>query len=106
MAIRNITTKKELDKIFSNSKEALIVIDFYAAWCGPCKLVAPHFQKFSQKYTDVVFIKVDIDDADELAELYEIKVMPTFYFIKNGVTITSLEGNCVDEIKATIENHK
>uniref|UniRef100_A0A0K0E755 Thioredoxin n=1 Tax=Strongyloides stercoralis TaxID=6248 RepID=A0A0K0E755_STRER len=106
MTLKNVTEKSELNKIFNTSSGSLIVIDFYASWCGPCKLIAPHFAKMAQQYTDVVFIKIDVDEAEDLAELYDIKVMPTFYFIKNNATLAVLEGNCVDDIKKNIETHK
>ncbi|CEF60816.1 Thioredoxin family and Thioredoxin-like fold domain and Thioredoxin domain-containing protein [Strongyloides ratti] len=106
MSVKHVTSKSELDKIFSASKGSLIVLDFYASWCGPCHLVAPQFSKMAKKYTDVVFIKIDVDEAEDLAELYDVKVMPTFHFIKDDVTITVLEGNCVEEIKKNIEMHK
>lgn len=62
------------------------VIDFYATWCGPCKRVAPIFEKLAQEYNGKVdFYKVDTDKNQKLAMILQIKNIPTMYFMKAGV---------------------
>lgn len=69
----------------------LILIDFHALWCGPCKMIAPELAKMAVENPDVVFLKVDVDEVDELAQEYGISAMPTFIFLKNGEKVWLLE---------------
>ncbi|QBQ07352.1 thioredoxin [Spiroplasma gladiatoris] len=60
------------------------VVDFYADWCGPCKMFAPLFDQVSQEATDSNFIKVNVDELREVADKYEIKSIPTVVKFENG----------------------
>merc|ERR1712224_793749 len=62
----------------------LVVVDFHATWCGPCKMIAPHIVEMDGKMDNVVFLKVDVDEAEDVAAEYNISAMPTFVFIKDG----------------------
>ncbi|KAL3926760.1 MAG: hypothetical protein SGPRY_003150 [Prymnesium sp.] len=57
---------------------SLVVIDFHASWCGPCKFVAPRYHTLAQKLPDVAFCKVDVDQAQDIASFAGIRAMPTF----------------------------
>ena len=61
----------------------LVVIDFFATWCGPCKMIAPKIVEMDAEMNNVVFLKVDVDEAEDAAQEYNIQAMPTFLFIKN-----------------------
>ncbi|KAE9552129.1 hypothetical protein FO519_004665 [Halicephalobus sp. NKZ332] len=76
---------------------------FFATWCGPCKIMGPKFYKMSEEFSNGIFIKVDVDEADDIMAKYEIKVMPTFVFIKNGKVIYTLEGNNPDSLRIAIQ---
>ncbi|XP_069818213.1 thioredoxin-like isoform X2 [Dendropsophus ebraccatus] len=89
----------EFDGVMSEAGDKLVVIDFTATWCGPCKMIGPFFDGLSAKYPDVVFIKVDVDDAQEIASNCDIKCMPTFQFYKNGKRVHEFSG----ANKATLE---
>lgn len=69
-----------------------VVIDFFATWCGPCKKVAPVFEKLAEVYPSISFLKVDVDESPELAEKFEIQAMPTFLFLKDGRIVKRIEG--------------
>lgn len=69
-----------------------VVIDFFATWCGPCKKIAPVFEKLAEVYPSIAFLKVDVDESGDLAELYEVQAMPTFVFLKNGIIVKRIEG--------------
>ena len=69
-----------------------VIIDFFATWCGPCKKIAPAFEKLAEVYPSIVFLKVDVDESPELVDKYEIQAMPTFLFMKNGVVVKRIEG--------------
>lgn len=69
-----------------------VVIDFFATWCGPCKRIAPLFEKLSQEYKQIVFLKVDVDESGELVNTFDISAMPTFIFLKDGKIVKKVEG--------------
>ncbi|WCK57640.1 thioredoxin (plasmid) [Aneurinibacillus sp. Ricciae_BoGa-3] len=67
--------------------DRLVVLDFWATWCGPCRAVAPVFQSVSEKISDVTFGKVDVDEQPSLASKFQIMSIPTILAIKNGDVI-------------------
>ncbi|XP_063234375.1 thioredoxin-2 [Bacillus rossius redtenbacheri] len=71
---------------------SLVVVDFFATWCGPCKMIAPKIEEMTKQFPDVVFLKVDVDEIEELATEYDISAMPTFIFIKNKQKVESFSG--------------
>ncbi|XP_043484339.1 thioredoxin-2 [Leptopilina heterotoma] len=100
---------KDADHLKGQLTEAgnkLVVIDFFATWCGPCKSISPKIEEFSQEYTDVVFVKVDVDECEEVASEYDITSMPTFIFIKNGEKLETVVGANAEKIKNTILKHR
>lgn len=59
----------------SQPKDKLTVVDFWATWCGPCKLIAPTFQTLSNEYRHVTFVKVDVDASQDIAKTYGVTAM-------------------------------
>ncbi|KAM3571109.1 hypothetical protein VYU27_006852 [Nannochloropsis oceanica] len=82
-SIVHITDVAHLAKIRAQAREAgvPVVIDFTATWCGPCRTIAPVFEELSQQY-NAAFLKVDIDEADDVAQAFAIRSMPTFVFLR------------------------
>jgi thioredoxin 1 len=74
---------KLINKMEDISKDKKVVIDFFAPSCGPCKRIAPDYEKLAETYTNIEFVKCDVDDSSELAELFEIESLPTFLLINN-----------------------
>lgn len=70
----------------------LVVVDFHATWCGPCKRIAPVLQKQSEDRKDVYFFKVDVDQAEAIAQEHNITGMPTFLYFKDGTKVDELVG--------------
>lgn len=62
--IRQVATQAELEDILSSSGNALVCVDFTATWCGPCQQIAPAFEALSQELSNVVFLKVDVDENE------------------------------------------
>lgn len=62
----------------------IVLVDFYADWCGPCKVVAPILEEISESMKDVKFVKVNVDENQELAAKYSVFSIPTFLIFKNG----------------------
>merc|ERR1712227_149908 len=79
---------------------------FFATWCGPCKMIAPKLESMSKEMAGkVVFLKIDVDELDDLAAKQEVKAMPTFSFFKNGQKLESFAGANEQKIRETIEKH-
>ena len=94
-------------EVFNQSinKSKLVVVDFTASWCGPCKAIAPIYQELANKYTNCDFYKVDVDDGEDIAAECQIKSMPTFNFYKNGKLVSSFSGNNPETLKKTLETY-
>lgn len=74
-------------------KEGVAVVDFFATWCGPCKMLAPIFEEVGNELQDQAgFYKVDIDESLELANEYGIQSVPTLLVFKNGEVVDRLVG--------------
>ncbi|XP_056375296.1 thioredoxin-like [Hyla sarda] len=106
--VRFIESLEEFKAALKEAGDQLVVVDFTATWCGPCKMIGPFFDELSKKYTNVVFLKVDVDDAQDVASYCDIKCMPTFHFYKkenrvdefSGANKSSLEEKLVQLSKA------
>jgi len=82
----------------------LTVVDFWASWCGPCKMLAPIVEELSGELTDVKFGKVNVDKEQELAAVFQVDAIPTLYFIKDGKAINKMVGLTAKEtLKKMIE---
>lgn len=77
----------------------LVVIDFHAQWCGPCKMIAPQVESMAAEMSNVVFLKVDVDECYDVAAKYNVRAMPTFVFIKNGRKLDSFSGANVGQLR-------
>ncbi|MBF0270490.1 MAG: thioredoxin [Magnetococcales bacterium] len=78
----------------------IVVIDFWADWCGPCKAFAPIFERVSEKFADVVFAKVDTDREQELAGAFQIRSIPTLMIFRES-TILFVQPGMVPETALT-----
>jgi thioredoxin 1 len=70
----------------------LVVIDVFAEWCPPCRQIAPIFEALARQYPDVVFIKVDVDKMPTIKSILGVWAMPSFFFFRNKVKISSFMG--------------
>ncbi len=70
----------------------IVFIDFWAAWCGPCRMFAPVYEKAAQKHTDIVFAKVDTEAEQSLAGAFQISSIPTLMAIRDNVVLYSQAG--------------
>lgn len=89
MATIHLTTENFEETI---EKNPIVVIDYYADWCGPCKAFAPIFEKASEAHTDVVFAKVDTEAQTELAAAFDIRSIPTLMVFREKILIFAQPG--------------
>ena len=89
------------------TSDKLVVMDFFATWCGPCKMLTPIFESLSKEMSDKVdFAKIDIDRSLEVAQEYEIVSVPTMIIFKNGKEVQRIVGFVPKEqIKSKIKAH-
>ncbi|RPB05954.1 thioredoxin domain-containing protein [Choiromyces venosus 120613-1] len=73
-------------------KNRVAVIDCHATWCGPCKMIAPHFERFSREVKGVEFFKMDVDEVPDVTAELGVRAMPTFLFFENGVKVSEFVG--------------
>lgn len=79
---RIIATTEEFDAALAENKTLLV--DFFATWCGPCKMFAPTFDEFAGEHSEIECIKVDVDQNGEIAKRYGIMSIPTLILFKDG----------------------
>ncbi len=112
------TTRSAESKVFAISSEAqlntllsqenhLVVVDLYADWCGPCKLIEPIIRDLSTKYESVSFVKVNVDQNQGLARKYQARSIPLVIFIKNGEIVERVTGaRSLSDYKSFVEKYK
>ncbi|XP_022144127.1 thioredoxin H-type 1-like [Momordica charantia] len=86
IGVHNVEAFDDLLKKGTESGK-LIVVDFTASWCPPCRFIAPIFAELAKAHIGVIFLKVDVDEVKEVSEKFEVTAMPTFVFLKEGAEV-------------------
>ncbi len=84
----------EMDEFIDliNNEEKLIILDFFAEWCRPCNVLTPYLKTMETIYTNVLFLKIDVDKNPDISQQFNIKCMPTIIFLKNKSIKDKIEG--------------
>ncbi len=91
-------------KEFTGEKDRLVVLDFWAEWCGPCRMLAPVLEEIRTEYPEVAFGKVNVDEEAGLAQMFGIVSIPTLVFMKNGKIIKKSVGYLdADGLRAVLD---
>jgi thioredoxin 1 len=88
--MQQVDSSAEFDQILSSN--AFVLVDFYADWCGPCRMMTPILASMETVHVGVKFVKVNVDNAAELARRFEVTAMPTFLAIQHGKVIDRVMG--------------
>ena len=118
-----MTTVQVTRENFAKTVEkGIVLLDFWAEWCGPCRMFAPIFEKAAERHSDVVFGKVDTEDQPGLAAAFQVRAIPTLVMLRDGVLLTAQPGMVpaaaldeliakareldMDEVRRHIEEHE
>jgi len=88
-------TTEELKKVYEEHSKVLI--KFSATWCGPCQAMVPIIEELKTENPDVYFLEFNIDDEEEMVQLFRVRSVPTLYYIKDGVTVDKFVGGATKE---------
>lgn len=82
--------KNNYEEVMTNNE--LVVIDFYANWCGPCRMLGQVLEEISETNPELVIAKINVDEEGELAQTFKIRSIPQLYISKNNVIVKNISG--------------
>ena len=89
MALQNLTADTFNEAVQNNQ---IVILDFWAPWCGPCRQFAPIFEEVSKEHPDILFGKINTEEEQELAGYFQIRSIPTVMALKEGIVVFSQPG--------------
>ena len=103
-AVIGCHTVEEWNHQLELAKESgkLVVVDFTATWCGPCRIIAPIFAELAKTFTNAVFLKVDVDELQTVSQEWKVEAMPTFIFLKAGQVVDRIVGANKEELQKKV----
>lgn len=105
-AIHLITSPNDFDTKIQSAGSKLVVVEFFANWCGICHLISPKFEVLSEKYASkMLALKVDVETFEEIAIRYDFIQLPTFVFFKNKVKIHTFTGSSEETLENLIKEN-
>ncbi len=101
-----VSSIKSVNDFKTLTTNNVVIVDFYATWCGPCKMISPKFEELSMqsKYQNIRFAKVDVDEVSEIANEYQVQSLPTFMAFKNGKFAGETKGANLDNLTKLVNS--
>ena len=90
MSVKDINKDQFQKEVIEN--KGIVLVDFYADWCGPCQIMTPLIDELSEEMKDVSFVKVNVDENGSLASEYSVSSIPSFYIFKDGKVVSQFLG--------------
>ncbi|KAL1522193.1 hypothetical protein AB1Y20_021831 [Prymnesium parvum] len=106
--MKSIPTREEFHALLADaaSKGQTVIVDFTATWCGPCQRIAPDFERLAGAYPHVVFVKVDVDENQEVAAECGVQAMPTFKAFRERKEVGMCKGADPTQLEALVVAHQ
>ncbi|KAF8147323.1 thioredoxin-like protein [Mycena galopus ATCC 62051] len=107
MSTVEIQSVQQWNEIVESSTAAgrTIVVDFHAAWCGPCRVIAPKYKQLASQNPQATFLRVDVDEQPQIAETFRVSAMPTFFAIKSNNVVGMLRGADPQGLTRLVKEH-
>ena len=103
--VTEIIESSQFQRALLSARDSLVVVDWMAPWCGPCKMIAPHLEAMAARLPHVVFLKVDGDKHPDLVSRNQIRAFPTFHFYFRNRLLMNFSGADKNRIEVAIEQH-
>lgn len=102
---RVLTHELELEELLTVFANKLVVLEFHATWCGPCKQIAPKINQLllTPGYENLVVISIEVDEFEDIALKYSVRAMPTFLFLRKGVVEKTLIGADFEKFQKLVQ---
>jgi thioredoxin 1 len=106
--VHTVDDDEELRTVLSANPSGLVIVDWSASWCGPCRAVAPYYDELSAmpENESVTFVKADIDELPDASREAGVEAVPTFHFIKGNKIVAQLQGANMNRLKDLLEQHR
>lgn len=104
----NVDDDAELRTLLKANSSGLVVVDWTASWCSPCRVIAPYYEELSAmpENQSITFIKADIDELPDASREAGVEAVPTFHFIKDNKMVAQLQGANMNKLKDLLEQHR
>ncbi|KAJ2666427.1 thioredoxin trx1 [Coemansia sp. RSA 1199] len=100
--VHKFNNKQSFNDFINNNE--YVVIFFTATWCGPSKMISPIFTKLSEEHLEVKFVKIDIDELEEISQTYDTRTLPTLKFLHSSAVVDEFIGTNLNELFNKVRN--
>jgi len=105
-SVTKVLDDEDLRSALSTAGSKLVVVDWYAEWCAPCRRIAPMLEELAGKTPEALFLKADIDTLEDASVEAGVQSVPTFHFIKDGQLVAEFSGADINKLRELVAEHK